>query len=64
MSCGRMSGIARAGQGLSPIHAPLTDAIGKLAEVAARQIALLEEAKPGAIHAPLMRRNFEALSSS
>jgi hypothetical protein len=59
-----MSGIAGAGQGLSPIHAPLTDAIGKLAEVAARQIALLEEAKPGAIHAPLMRRNFEALSSS
>jgi hypothetical protein len=32
----------RAGQGIAPIHAPLTDAIGKLAEVADRQLAILE----------------------
>jgi hypothetical protein len=31
----------RAGEGLPPLSAPLTDAIGKLAEVADRQLALL-----------------------
>jgi hypothetical protein len=43
----------RAGQGLTPIHAPLTDAIGKLTEVADRQLAMLERSVSSpAIHRP------------
>ena len=34
----------RAGEGLPPLREPLTDAIGKLAEVADRQLALLQQA--------------------
>ena len=37
----------RAGQGLAPLHEPLTDAIGKLAEVADRQLAILERTSAG-----------------
>jgi hypothetical protein len=40
----------RASEGLSPLAAPLTDAIGKLAEVADRQLALLQQATT--IHSP------------
>jgi hypothetical protein len=31
----------RAGQGIGPVHTPLTDAIGKLADVADRQFQLM-----------------------
>jgi hypothetical protein len=41
----------RAGEGLPPLTAPLTDAIGKLAEVADRQLTLLQQATT--IHQPL-----------
>ncbi|UPK37137.1 hypothetical protein IVB18_07400 [Bradyrhizobium sp. 186] len=44
----------RAGEGLPPLAAPLTDAIGKLAEVADRQLALLQQAT--AIHQPASDR--------
>jgi hypothetical protein len=47
----------RAGEGLPPLTAPLTDAIGKLAEVADRQLTLLQQAttihQPATIHRPL-----------
>jgi hypothetical protein len=44
----------RAGEGLPPLAAPLTDAIGKLAEVADRQLALLQQATT--IHQPVSDR--------
>lgn len=43
----------RAGQGLAPVHAPLTEAIGKLADIADRQLALLEHSKADTIHRPI-----------
>lgn len=47
----------RAGAGLPPLREPLTDAIGKLADVADRQLALLQQAaavqQPVAIHRPV-----------
>jgi hypothetical protein len=47
----------RAGEGLPPLREPLTDAIGKLAEVADRQLALLQQAttihQPSTIHQPV-----------
>jgi hypothetical protein len=47
----------RAGEGLPPLTEPLTDAIGKLAEVADRQLALLQQAaaihQPTTIHRPV-----------
>ncbi len=46
----------RAGEGLPPLREPLTDAIGRLAEVADRQLALLQQAtmhQPVTIHRPV-----------
>src|SRR5207237_472810 len=47
----------RAGEGLPPLTTPLTDAIGKLAEVADRQLTLLQQAttvhQPPTIHRPV-----------
>lgn len=46
----------RAGEGLPPVTTPLSDAIGKLAEVADRQLTLLQQAtihQPATIHRPV-----------
>ena len=47
----------RAGEGLPPLTTPLSDAIGKLAEVAGRQLTLLQRAstvhQPPTIHRPV-----------
>ncbi|MGY4411306.1 hypothetical protein ACVWW4_003042 [Bradyrhizobium sp. LB7.1] len=44
----------RAGEGLPPLTTPLTDAVGKLAEVADRQLTLLQQATT--IHQPISDR--------